>query len=229
MAVKRDYGSFSKSCERYFTPMVAKLGISSLGGIKFGRKRDSWIDGLFLQQSQWGSGKFSVTVGFHVPGLETLWQTGPAFGLLLGGRLSEQGVGNDCWLPAESKSELLESLAIFAKYLEAAMLWFDSVQSLGDLAALYAEQNRLGPSFATLDFGHQLSAANYGFLLLLSGRKSDALPWLSAVEASMARPIYHTAGGTFVHTKQEGARLVKPSADDTKRLAAIRAAVAQCA
>jgi hypothetical protein len=228
MAVKRDYGSFSKACERHFSPMVAPLGMASLGGIKFGRPRGEWTDGLFLQQSQYGDGQFSVTLGFHVPQFDELWQARPGFGLLLGERLGEGGVGRDCWLPGSNLSKLINSLTQFASYLETAMPWFDRVRSLGDLARLFREQNGFGEQPPpSLDMHKQLMAANYGLLLFIAGSADAARTWLTAAQESFARPVYFSRADGFTDEKKSGVRLMKPGTEQLRQMEAIRAVLAR--
>lgn len=187
MAVKRDYSSFSKACQKHFSPLVSHLGFSSLGGVSFKRDRDGWADGVFLQQSQWGSGDFSMTAGFHVPKLQELWGLEPSFSLVGGGRVSATGVGDgDCWLPASDKEELLSSLATFAGYLERSMRFFDSIKNFADLLDLYKQKERIGnvaPSKASLV--RQLPIANYGLLLVLAGRSKEAVGWITASTIGM--------------------------------------------
>ena len=227
MAVKRDYGSFSKACERYFTPMIAPLGMQPLGGNKFGRKRERWTDGLFLQQSQWGSGAFSVTIGIHIPELDDLWQMPPGFGFLVGGRLSERGVGSDCWLPARDNGELLASLKHFAQFLETAMPWFDTVQSIDDIAERYKTSNGIPAEPPDLpDLGKQLRWGNYGMLLLMCNRRKDARRWITAALDSMSRPLYFTPSRTFVYEKVAGAQRVKQSGDTRDQIKALTAVLA---
>lgn len=231
MAAKRDYGSFSSACERYFTPMVEGLGFHSLGGVRFGRQRTGWMDGLFFQQSQWGSGDFSATVGFYVPELYELWSYPKSFGLLLGGRLSEEGIGlGDCWHYAKDKIQLQTNLETFAKYLSGALPWFDRVASIRDIAELYRQKEQLADSPPELlPLEKQISAANLGFLLLLSGRDREAKEWLQVAVHSMAQPLYCTRERhpKFVFEKQPGAKLVKPSTEQKHQLTALQSALAR--
>jgi len=62
MSVRRDYGTFSNAAARLLKPMVAPLGYSQIKGAAFGRQRDGWIEGFFLQQSAWGGGDFYVNI-----------------------------------------------------------------------------------------------------------------------------------------------------------------------
>src|ERR1700761_6983796 len=114
MAVKRDYGSFSQACQKIFAPMVSRLGFEPQGDAAFARERNGYRDGLFFQQAPWGSGEFCMTVGFHVPALGALLGDEPTFGLLLARRVGAAGIDDECWLGANDKNELTESLRTFA-------------------------------------------------------------------------------------------------------------------
>ena len=225
MAIKRDYSSFSKACERYFAPMVAQFGIKSLGGIKFGRPRDCWIDGLFFQQSSYGSGDFCVNVGFNIPKKSDLWQSSPSFGLCLGGRLSVDGVsGGDCWLPASNKQELMASLQQFAAYLQPVMAWYDEVRTFGDLIERCRNADGIGTEPpANVSLYRQIPLTNHAFMLFLAGRADEAKAWLLPVEASLLRDRFLTREGKIVYVKEPGARVFKATKYEIAQLAAIRA------
>lgn len=228
MSKSRDYGSFSNACERLFSPMIAPLGWESMGGIKFNRPHTQWADALFLQQSQWGSGKFSATLGIHVPMLATLWQSSPTFGVIVGGRLSEKGVGNDRWLPAENKAELVSSLSMFASFLSTAMPWFEQFRDVSDIASFYKAESGLGEQPTSHpDVSNHLAWANYGMLLVIAGNKAEASPWLYAALESMSKPTYLTREKKIVFEKIEGARLIKKSAEAIRQTHALKSLVSQ--
>ncbi|APV48616.1 hypothetical protein BWI17_02300 [Betaproteobacteria bacterium GR16-43] len=229
MAVPRDYGGFSKACERHFAPMISKLGMLPLGGANFGRRRGRWIDGLFLQQSGYGSGDFCVNVGFNIPELSELWRTPAVFGLSMGGRLSAAGVGHDRWLRASNKAELLEGLAEFAKHLESAMPWFDETQTFDDLVERYRRVGRIGSSPPTaVSVFRQLDTTNYGFLLFLAGKPDESKAWLEPVHATLTRtPRYITKDAKILYEKAPGARLFKLTKDELHQLGAIEAVLAR--
>lgn len=163
MAVHRDYGNFSKAASRFLIPMVEHLGYQQIKGAAFGRERDDWIEGFFLQQSAWGGGGFWVNAGICVPKLDDLWQNDPStrtFGLILGARLDHQGIhhGAESFL-ADNKIKLKASIECVARNLEFADAWFSKFQSLNDVATEYK-----------LSKGGAIANINCGFLLLLAGR-----------------------------------------------------------
>src|SRR5512138_2845907 len=107
MALKRDYGSFAKASTRMLSPHVDSLGYRLWYGGGFGREKACWVEGFFLQQSQWGSGDFCVNVGIHVPGLEELCaldREDRNFRLLIAWRLSDSAAesGGDHWYHAKN-------------------------------------------------------------------------------------------------------------------------------
>jgi hypothetical protein len=187
MAVKRNYGSFSKACGRYFAPMISHLGFEPLGGASFARDRDGYRDGLFFEQSPWGSGEFCMTIGFHVPALDALLRREPAFSLMLGRRVSDAGVdGGECWLGAQDRDELVASLRSFAGYLEGCMHYVDEVRCIADLVSAHARQEGLGeapPDQVT--HLEQLGVANHGLLLVLAGDVENGRRWIETSVASM--------------------------------------------
>ncbi|WP_426212739.1 hypothetical protein [Massilia sp. TWP1-3-3] len=160
MAVDRDYGNFSKVASRLLKPLVEPLGYHQIKGAAFGRLRDGWIEGFFLQQSGWGGGDFWVNAGLSVPKLDDLWQNDPStrsFGLILGARLDRQGISHGAEsYPAENEIKLSASLERVARDLKAADSWFAKFQSLDEVAVEYKLHN-----------GGAIANINSGFLLLL--------------------------------------------------------------
>jgi hypothetical protein len=224
---KRDYGSFSHACERHFGAIVARMGFLALGGVNFARHHEGWSDGVFLQQSIYGDGKFSMTAGFHVPGLTRLWQTNEHFGLLLGTRVSELGVHHDLWLPASNRVELLDSLRQFGEHLEHILPWFARINSVEALANEYrASHHALHVPADLVASPHELACANYGFLLILAGLETAAIPWLHAAQRLLSQPLYSLPGGRLLTERINGARLVKASREDIARVKAIEDALA---
>ncbi len=196
MAVRRDYGSFSKACLRHFSPMVSHLGFEPHGGASFARERNGYRDGLFFQQSPWGSGEFCMTVGFHVPAMNALLGEEPSFSLLLGRRIGAGGAGDERWLGAQDKNELVGNLRCFAGYLEADMPHFDQMRCLADLVSAHGRQEGFGddpPEQVT--HLEQLAVANHGLLLVLAGRAEDAQRWIEVSVSSMK------AGGIDKYTE----------------------------
>jgi len=167
--------------------MISHLGFEPVGGASFARERNGYRDGLFFEQSSWGSGEFWMTVGFDVPALDTLLHREPSFSLMLARRVSDSGVdGSDCWLGARDRDELVASLSMFAGYLEGCMRYFDEVRCVADLASAYALQEGFGdapPEQVT--HLEQLGVANYGLLLVLAGDVEKGRLWIEASSASM--------------------------------------------
>lgn len=227
MAVKRDYGSFSKAVQKLLPDLVAPHGYSHVGQGFFARRRAQWLEGFWLQQSQWGSGDFCVNMGIHVPALNVRWQNPDpcAHGLSIGFRLSEKGADEgDCWLPAADRQKFDASLAKLASWLPAVEPWFSQFRDMSDVARMYRRRTGLEEP------GHnpwhlQLGAANYGFLLAEAGQISEARIWLREAERLMSLPVYFPSTGGMVHEKVKGARLQKPSEEGARQLDAVRKAL----
>lgn len=215
MAVKRDYGSFSKAAEKHFGKLIAPLGWKSCGGVKFHRAQGPIEHAMFLQQTQWGGGEFSITAGIYVPQLDALWNCGPSFGPLFGGRLPELGLGGcEPWLPASNKSELLRSFEVFADYLPQTESWFQQFKTLADIAEGYVRTTELlDHPIDEVPWAQQRMAANYGFLLYLAGQPRDSCRWLELALKLMHQPVYYT------HGKHQ--RVVQPSKEEIQILAAV--------
>lgn len=227
MAVKRNYGSFSKAVQRMLPDLVAPHGYEHLGGGIFARSREGWLEGFGLQQIGWGGGDFCVNIGIEVPGLSVRWQKSDSssHGLCIWSRLSERGFDKgDSWLPAEDKQQLAESLAKVASWLPAADKWFAKFKSLSDVARIYRSRTNL-VEVGSNEWLQQLEAANYGFLLAEAGNLAEARIWLQEAERLMSLPVYYVPGADMIdmlHEKVKGARLVKPSAVELRQLEVVR-------
>lgn len=231
MALKRDYGSFSKASTRFLTPQVESLGYRPWYGGGFGREKAGWVEGFFLQQSQWGSGNFCVNVGIHVPGLEELWaleREDRSFGLLIAWRLSDSATedGGDRWYHAKNKEQLENTLKVIALTLARADGWFHQFRSFSDVV----EQYRIRTGLPTAPAGDVwvTGVLNYGLLLLLADRKQEAAQWLRFAGELLARPIYWNATArAFSHEPGPGLKPMKPTKDDELRRRVIDAALAK--
>lgn len=228
MAVKRDYGSFAKASQKMLGPLVAPYGYEHVGHGFFARRKNNWLEGFGLQQTQYGDGSFCINMGIDVPSLDARWLT-PASGqysLLISFRLSERGVDQgDCWLPAADKEELAQSLTELASWLPQVEPWFAQLKTMSDVARLYQSRTNL-VEIGKNPWHLQLSAANYGFLLAEAGESAAALLWLREAERLMSLPVYYAPGGTgMVHEKVKGARLQKPTGDEIHQLEAVRASL----
>jgi hypothetical protein len=227
MAVKRNYGNFSKAVQKMLPDLVSPFGYQHMGGSFFGRSRDGWLEGFDLQQSAWGSGDFCVNIGIDVPGLAVRWQdpNPSGHGLCIWDRLSAQGIdGAEVWLRAEDKQQLAESLATVAKWLPAVDPWFANFKSLSDVARIYRSRTNLVEPGRNGRL-EQLGAANYGFLLAEAGDLAEARVWLQEAERLMSLPVYHVPGTVMMdmlHEKVKGARLLKPRPEDLAQLEAVR-------
>jgi hypothetical protein len=216
MSVLRDYGTFSKTAARLLKPMLEPLGYSQIKGAAFGRQRDDWIEGFFLQQSGWGGGHFYVNVGFNVPALDDLWKTelkDRSFGLILGGRLGSQGIehGAESY-PAENLVELKESLVQVANALETADSWFAKFQSLTDVAIEYKLHN-----------GGAIANINSGFLLLLAGKYIEAREKLETARRTWQKIVLEE--DPHLQRKRPGKESLSFHALNVHRLAVIEAAL----
>ena len=229
MAVKRDYGTFSKAVQKMLPPLVAPHGYEHLGHGFFARRKAGWLEGFGLQQSQWGDGDFCINMGIDVPGVNARWLAPETdgHGLYISFRLSEAGADRgDRWLPADNKQRLAESLEKLASWLPVVEPWFSQFQCMSDVARVYRSTTQLvepGENSWYL----QIKAANYGFLLAEAGEVAEARRWLQEAERLMSLPVYHAPNGDMVHEKIKGARLQKPSESETRQLEAVRQSLAE--
>ena len=220
MAVRRDYGSFSKSAERHFGALIAPLGWKALGGVNFCRAGSAFNHTLFLQQSQWGGGEFTVVAGIDVPRAELFGEPpSPAVAVLVGGELPVLGydlglAGPPSWLPANNKAELFDGFKTFADYLSKLEPWFKRFTNLSDVADAYVKTTYLLDSpIDEVPWAQQRAAATYGYLLHLSEREEEAREWFDLALKLMRQPIYYTHG--------KSQRVMKPSKESTDILAAV--------
>jgi hypothetical protein len=218
MAVKRDYGSFAKASARLLAPQVEPLGYRPWYGGGFGREKSGWVEGFFLQQSQWGSGDFCVTLGIHVPDHEEIWaldRVNRVFGLLIAWRLSDVGTehGGDRWYHAKNKEQLQNNMSLVAASLAKADSWFQQFSSFSDVV----EQYRVRSGLPRVPMGELrfVCVLNYGILLFLDNAKQEAASWLRFAGDLHARPKYWDAKArTFSHEQAPGLKLMKPTKDD---------------
>jgi len=221
MAVKRDYGSFARASARLLAPQVESLGYRPWYGGGFGRERTGWVEGFFLQQSQWGSGDFCVNVGIHVPGLDELWapdREEKVFGLLMAWRLSDSATehGGERWYHAKNKEQLENNLRIVASTLAKAEDWFHQFRSFAEVVEQYRIRTGL-PSAPAADLW-VTGVLNYGLLLLLAEAKEQAAKWLRLAGELLARPDYwNVKTRTLTHEPGPGLKLMKPTKDDELR------------
>ena len=225
MVVKRDYGSFAIASRRMLAPLVLRYGYEHMGQGFFARRKNSWVEGFGLQQTQYGDGSFCINMGIDVPGLDARWlrpETVPR-GLLIHFRLSERGADQgDCWLPADDKEELNQSLVRLATWLPLVEPWFAQLTTLSDVARLYKSRTNL-VELGQNPWHLQLQAANYGFLLAEASEDVAARQWLEEAERLMSLPVYYAPGWAHVlHEKVKGARLQKPKPDEIRQLEAVR-------
>jgi hypothetical protein len=231
MAVKRDYGSFTKASTRLLSPQIESLGFRPWYGGGFGREKPGWVEGFFLQQSQWGSGDFCVNIGIHVPGLEDLWaldREERVFGLLISWRLSDAATeqGGERWYHAKNKEQLENNLRLIAATLAKADLWFHNFQSFMDVVDQYRIRTGL-PNAPAGDLW-VTGVLNYGLLLLVADRKQEAARWLRFAGELLARPTYWNAKAReFSHQAGPGLKLMKPTKDDELRRRVIDSALAK--
>jgi hypothetical protein len=167
VAVKRDYGSFAKASRRMLAPLVSPYGYEHTGQGFFARRKNSWVEGFGLQQTQYGDGSFCINMGIDVPSLDTRWLRPDTAlrGLLIHFRLSERGADQgDCWLPSDNKEELNQSLVRLASWLPLVEPWFAQLTTMSDVAQFYRSRTNL-VELGQNPWHLQLQAANYGFLL----------------------------------------------------------------
>ncbi|MGH8445114.1 MAG: hypothetical protein ACREVL_07600 [Solimonas sp.] len=228
MAVKRDYGSFAKATDRLLPALIRPQGYEPAGNGFFARRREGWLEGFGLQQSQFGGGEFRINMGIHVPALRERWLKADdgVHGLSIAFRLSADGADQgDAWLPAANRSELERSLATLVSWLPLAEPWFRQFRSLSDVARIYRERSNLVAPGGN-EHHLRIMAASYGFLLAEAGDSTEARLWLQEAARLMSLPVYDLPDGGMAHEKLKGARLQKPSADGVRQLDAVRRSLA---
>jgi hypothetical protein len=231
MAVKRDYGSFSKASSRLLAPLVESLGYRPWYEGGFGREKAGWVEGFFLQQAQYGTGEFCVNVGIHVPTLDELWMADPvkrSFGLLIAWRLSDSATehGGERWYHAKDRQQLQQSIETVAATLAMADSWFKQFQSFTGVVEQYRTRSNL-PRTPAGDLP-LVNALNYGLLLLLADARQESSRWLMFVSDLLARPMYWDAKTrTFSYDPANGRTRMKPTKDDDLRQRVIDSALAR--
>ena len=216
MTVKRDYGSFSKAATQRLAPRIADLGYRKIKGGIFGRDKLGWVEGFFLQQSQWGSGKFRVSIGIHLPKLYDFYRTPMKerhFGLSVHRVVTAEGADHgDKWFPADDSTQLDASLEQVVTGLRNAERWFATFRSLSDVVDAFRAQNGGG-------------GGSYGCLLIQLGRRDEAVRCLEETERHMTTPRWVDRKGTQVDPSTPGAVFIPPSEADRRHLAAVQDAL----
>lgn len=227
--MKRDYGSFATASTRWLAPQIASLGFIPWTGGAFGRDRGLWVEGLFLQQSQWGSGDFCVNVGIHVPKLQDYFASEndrPYFGLLIAWRLSDSAPDfqGERWFHAKDKQQLHANLEIVSETLKRADSWFRRFTSFSDVVELYRVQSRL-PVSPSPDLP-LITVLNFGLLSLLNGDNDQAREWLCLAAAIQSTPQYWDSTTRRISREAgPGRKLMKPNKDDQLRQKVIETAL----
>ncbi len=228
MPPRYDYGSFSKAAPRLLKPGAARMRFQHLEACAFGRERDVWVDGFFLQQSAHGSGDFCVNVGIHVPALDDLWMNEPAdrsLGLSIWGRLSPDGVdGGDSWFAAANKSELQASILQVEALLPLADAWFEKFTSMADIANHYESRTDLS-HVKEDEHLSTLGIINYGFLLLLAGNGDEAKKFLEIGRAQCQFVV--TQNAIQSQKRKPGKETLLYHEQDLRRLRAVENAIAK--
>lgn len=206
-------------------PLVSPYGYEHTGQGFFARRKNSWVEGFGLQQTQYGDGSFCINMGIDVPSLDIRWLRPDTAlrGLLIHFRLSERGADQgDCWLPSDNKEELNQSLVRLASWLPLVEPWFAQLTTMSDVAQFYRSRTNL-VELGQNPWHLQLQAANYGFLLAEAGEDASAKQWLEEAERLMSLPVYYASGWAHrLHEKVKGARLQKPTPDEVRQLKAVR-------
>lgn len=227
---KRDYSSFSAAAKSRFRGMARELGYEQVSGILYVRECDGWYQMFGLQSSIRGNPFFYVNYGIATVDLCPV--VDPRLvkdaGLLIANRLrTDQGETYPCG----TRAEIEESAGIVLnQYLNTAIPWFDEVNSWNAIAREYLrrssiEESRLGEH--TYDYGEDMRAMTYGYLLLKCGRNDDALVWLREAERIKTLPVYITRDGRTVHEKDRFARLQEPESHEIEQLENVRRTIAQ--
>lgn len=230
MAVRRDYGSFAKASKRLLAPQIESLGYS-LGQGGFVREKSGWVEGFFLQQSQWGSGDFCVNIGINVPALYEYWSLDCSdrdFGLLIAWRLSDSARedGAQRWYHAKNKEQLEKSMGLVAIALSKADSWFHQFQSFSDVVESYRVREGI-PNTPSGEL-NAVRVLNYGLLLLVDDSKDEAARWLHFAKELESRPQYwNSQSRTLTRERLPGSKLMKPTEDDKLRVRVIDFALAR--
>jgi len=228
MAVRRDYGSFAKASKRLLAPQIESLDYhQGQGG--FVRDKGGWVEGFFLQQSQWGSGDFCVNIGIDVPALDEYWSLDrSALGLLIAWRLSDSARedGAEHWYHAKNKEQLEKSIGRVAVALTKADSWFHQFQTLSDVVESYRVREGL-PNAPSGEL-NSVRVLNYGLLSLVDNSKDEAARWLHFAKELESRPQYwNPESRTFTREQLPGSKLMKPTDDDKLRVRVIDSVLAR--
>lgn len=219
MAVKRDYGAFSKAAPKHLKPLITNLDFQQTTGANFLRKRESWEEGFYLQQSGYGSGNFWVEIGLSVPGMDTYWQTDPtekSFGFIVGDRLGNytDRFHSETY-EAEGLATLQASVELVAQHLQSAEAWFAQFTSLSDIASYYSKRNR-----------GEIAACNTGYLLLLAGNPGEARIKLEYAKSKLQLAIAENAAS--FKKRKPGKETLSYYELDIHRLKCVEAALREC-
>jgi hypothetical protein len=222
----RDYNSFSSAAKSRFRPMAESLGYQQITATVYMKLRDGWYETFNLQASSYGNPFFYINYGVCIP---DRWPGKTKelkdAGWILGSRLAYKGSGA---FPCSTRAEIEES----AKYaLEAyrseAVPWFHDLD-LVKICGLYFDSTNLDRDrLGSHEWGLQLMAANYGFLLLKAGKKIEALTWLREVERLMTLPVFITRDGNIVHEREKYSRVWKPEERQLEQLQIVRRTISE--
>jgi hypothetical protein len=222
----RDYKSFSSAAKPIFRPMANALGYEQITGIVYVKPRSGWYEIFTLQASSWGNPFFCISYGVCIPDLwpgqaEALKDAGMKLGRRL--RYKDEGA-----FPCATKDEIKESAEYaLEEYNNVAVPMFQALDLENICEHYFASTNLDKSRLGFHEWGHQLSAANYGFLLLKAGFKAEALAWLQEAERLMALPVFITKEGLVVHERKKFSRLEKPEQYELEQLEMIRQAIGE--
>ena len=223
---KRDYSSFSSAAKSRFRNAAAHLGYEQITGITYAKRCGDWFATFNLQAASYGNDFFYVNYGIATPDLCPVIEAAPIrdCGLLLWHRLPD--IDGSGAFDRGSKKEIEGSASRFLKqYEEIAVPWFETMNSWSAIASEFyrtkpIEIERLGHHSG--EYGDDLSAATYGYLLLKSGQSVEALRWLQEAERILSLPVYLTRDGRTVHEREKYSRLQKPEDYEVESLDSVR-------
>jgi hypothetical protein len=223
--LSRNYSSFSAAAKSRFLPVARALGYKQESATVYAKARNGWHESFNLQASN-GTDFFYVNYGITIQKLCPVGEDRSIHtcGHLLGARLCD--ADGTSGFPRGSLEEIEASATrIVDLYRKQAFPWFNSLDSWAAIAAEYLRVNPISEAEIgshSSRFGQGPRCATYGFLLLKSGQRADAIRWLSEAERILSLPEYFTRDGRLVHEREKFARLRKPDEGDLETLQNVR-------
>jgi len=148
------------------------------------RVKEGWRDGIFIQLSSPPAQQVCATAGIDVPKAfeYASGERRETFGVAVGGRLSERGLGHgDQWFAAQTQQDIEEAAHGIVSLLEQNEPWFEQFHEVRDVAEAYRRQHAIHP-LGENDYWKQVFVFNYACMLLAADLRAEAAQWLREAE-----------------------------------------------